>query len=128
MAELYGVYKCNVCGNVVKVNLAGGGNLFCCGQPMVLQRPKTAEEGKQKHLPVLERTPEGVKVKVGSVPHPMEKDHYIVWLEVEVDGCCYQRFFKPGDEPSAEFLLKSEWQPKVVREYCNVHGLWEQRL
>lgn len=128
MAELYGVYKCNVCGNVVRVNLAGGGNLICCGQPMVLQRPKTEEQGKEKHLPVLERTSEGVKVKVGEVPHPMEKDHYIVWLEVEVDGCCYQKFFKPGDDPSAEFLLKPEWKPKAVREYCNIHGFWERKL
>ncbi len=27
-------YKCNVCGNEVKVTNVGGGELVCCGQPM----------------------------------------------------------------------------------------------
>ena len=126
MAELYGVYKCNVCGNVVRVNLAGGGNLVCCGQPMILARPKSAEEGKEKHLPVVEKTPDGIRVKVGSVNHPMEQNHWIVWVEVETEGGYQQKFLKVGEEPVAEFFLKEE--PKVVRAYCNVHGLWEYRL
>ncbi|MFA5039274.1 MAG: desulfoferrodoxin FeS4 iron-binding domain-containing protein [Candidatus Omnitrophota bacterium] len=29
------VYKCEVCGNVVEVKTAGGGELVCCNQPMV---------------------------------------------------------------------------------------------
>ena len=126
MAELYGVYKCNVCGNVVRVSLAGKGNLVCCGQPMVLQRPKGAEEGKEKHLPVIERTSQGVRVKVGSIPHPMEREHWIAWVEVETDGSYHQRFFKAGDEPSAEFVIEGE--PRVIRAYCNIHGLWEQKV
>lgn len=128
MAERFGVYKCNVCGNVVRVNLAGVGNLVCCGQPMVLQKPKAEEEGKEKHLPVVERTEKGVKVKVGSVPHPMEPNHYIVWVEVEVDGNCLERFFKPGEAPEAEFLLDPGARITAIREYCNVHGFWEAKL
>ena len=31
------VYKCEVCGNTVEVKEAGGGELVCCKQPMVLQ-------------------------------------------------------------------------------------------
>jgi desulfoferrodoxin-like iron-binding protein len=31
------VYKCLICGNVVKVITAGGGELVCCGEPMNLQ-------------------------------------------------------------------------------------------
>ena len=27
-------YKCNICGNEVKVTKAGGGELVCCNQPM----------------------------------------------------------------------------------------------
>jgi desulfoferrodoxin-like iron-binding protein len=30
------VYRCEVCGNVVKVVEAGGGELVCCGKPMTL--------------------------------------------------------------------------------------------
>jgi len=30
------VYECEICGNVVVVKVAGGGELVCCGQPMKL--------------------------------------------------------------------------------------------
>jgi len=30
------VYDCDICGNVVEVVEAGGGELVCCGQPMTL--------------------------------------------------------------------------------------------
>jgi desulfoferrodoxin-like iron-binding protein len=30
------IYKCEICGNVVEVKEAGGGELVCCGEPMVL--------------------------------------------------------------------------------------------
>lgn len=30
------LYKCIICGNVVEVKEAGGGELVCCGQPMEL--------------------------------------------------------------------------------------------
>jgi desulfoferrodoxin-like iron-binding protein len=31
------VFKCEICGNVVVVQEAGGGELICCGEPMVLE-------------------------------------------------------------------------------------------
>jgi desulfoferrodoxin-like iron-binding protein len=31
------VFKCEICGNVVVVKEAGGGELVCCGEPMVLE-------------------------------------------------------------------------------------------
>lgn len=31
------VFECEICGNIVKVLEAGGGELICCGEPMVLQ-------------------------------------------------------------------------------------------
>jgi desulfoferrodoxin-like iron-binding protein len=30
------VFKCEICGNVVEIKAVGGGELICCGQPMVL--------------------------------------------------------------------------------------------
>ncbi|MBU0492498.1 MAG: desulfoferrodoxin FeS4 iron-binding domain-containing protein [Chloroflexi bacterium] len=30
------VYRCEICGNVVVVQEVGGGELVCCGEPMVL--------------------------------------------------------------------------------------------
>lgn len=45
MAEINKDYKCNICGNVVKVIQAGIGTLSCCGQPMELiaETTQTAE-------------------------------------------------------------------------------------
>ena len=37
MPEVGEVYKCTICGNVVKVLEAGGGVLVCCGEIMHLQ-------------------------------------------------------------------------------------------
>ncbi len=36
------IYKCNLCGNVVRVLEEGAGELVCCGEPMEL-REKTEE-------------------------------------------------------------------------------------
>jgi len=85
MTNLLEVYKCMVCGNIVKVVHASEGTLVCCGQPMALQQEKTADQGKEKHVPVVEKTANGILVKIGAVPHPMEEKHYIEWVEVR-DG------------------------------------------
>ena len=122
MIELNQVYKCNVCGNIVEVLHAGGGQLVCCGQPMELLKEKTEDAGLEKHVPVIEKTNSGVKVKVGSVPHPMEDAHYIEFVEVIAGGRIYRKFLGPGDKPEAEFEINAE--NIKAREYCNVHGLW----
>lgn len=31
------IYKCEICGNIVEVLEVGGGELICCGEPMILQ-------------------------------------------------------------------------------------------
>jgi superoxide reductase len=36
MTKVGEVYKCEICGNVVKVLENGAGQLVCCGQPMKL--------------------------------------------------------------------------------------------
>ena len=123
MTEIKQIYKCNICGNIVEVLHAGAGELVCCGQPMELQKEKVEEEGKEKHLPVIEKTETGVKVKVGSVPHPMEEKHYIEWIEVIADGKSCRKFLNPDDKPEAEFEIKAEIIE--ARAYCNIHGLWK---
>ena len=123
MTALKQVYRCNVCGNIVEVLHAGKGQLVCCGQPMELLQGKTEDVGLERHVPVIEATDKGIKVKVGDVPHPMEEKHYIEWVEVITDGGIYRKFLKPGDKPEAEFEVRP--QTVVAREYCNVHSLWK---
>jgi len=125
MTELKQIYKCNVCGNIVEVLHTGVGELVCCNQPMELQKEHTEDEGYEKHVPIIEKTENGFKVKVGSEPHPMEEKHYIEWIEINADNKSGKKFLKPGDAPEAEFFIKAE---KVsAREYCNVHGLWKSK-
>ena len=62
MAEKLGVYKCNICGNIVEVLHAGGGDLNCCGAPMVLLAENTVDAAKEKHVPVITKVDGGYKV------------------------------------------------------------------
>ena len=123
MAEKLQIYKCNVCGNIVEVLHGGAGELVCCGQPMENLTEKTADAGMEKHVPVIEKVEGGIKVKIGSVPHPMEAKHYIEWIEVIADGKAYRQFLNPGQPPEAVFNVKAA--SVTAREYCNVHGLWK---
>ncbi len=117
------IYRCPICGNIVEVIHAGGGELVCCGQTMELLQSKTEDTGFEKHLPVIEKSENKITVKIGSVPHPMEEAHYIELIEIIADDCVYQKFLKPGDAPEAVFEITA--QDIVARAYCNVHGLWQ---
>ena len=97
---------------------------MCCGQPMKLIVENTVDAAKEKHVPVVEKTAEGVLVKVGEVEHPMLENHYIEWIEVLTDRKVYRKYLKPGEKPEALFKLDEEII--AAREYCNVHGLWKK--
>jgi superoxide reductase len=123
MADRLQVYKCELCGNIVEVVHAGAGDLVCCGESMVLLEENTVDAAVEKHVPVIEKTDHGIKVTVGSVPHPMEDSHYIEWIEVIADGKAYREFLNPGDAPEALFCVEAD--TITAREYCNLHGHWK---
>ena len=123
MAERLEVYKCALCGNIVEVLDGGAGELACCGEPMELLGENTVDASKEKHVPMIEKVPGGIKVKVGSIPHPMEANHYIEWVELIADGKAYREFLNPGQPPEALFAVMAS--NITVREYCNMHGLWK---
>ncbi len=124
MTERLQVYKCEVCGNIVEMLHEGKGELVCCGKPMKLFKENTTDAALEKHVPVVEKTASGIKVKVGSTAHPMEEKHYIEWIEIIADGKAYRQFLKPGDVPEAVFEIKAD--EVTAREYCNLHGLWRR--
>jgi superoxide reductase len=123
MTERLQIYKCEICGNIVEVLHEGVGELVCCDQPMKLFVENTVDASREKHVPVVEKTDAGIKIKVGSAPHPMEEKHYIEWIEIIADGRAYRQFLKPGDKPEAEFAITAD--RITAREYCNIHGLWK---
>ena len=121
--DRFQIYKCGVCGNIVEVMVVGGGELVCCGQPMVLLKENTVDASKEKHVPIIEETADGIKIKVGSVAHPMEDKHYIQWVEAISGEKIYRQFLATGNPPEAAFTgLKGK---VIAREYCNLHGLWK---
>lgn len=125
MAAQLEVYKCAVCGNIIEVVHGGAGELVCCGKPMQKLVAKTADVGKEKHVPVIEKADGTIRVKVGSVPHPMEEKHYIEWIELLADGKAYRQFLTPGEAPEAVFGIEANGV--TVREHCNIHGMWEAK-
>jgi superoxide reductase len=123
MTKIKQVYKCNVCGNIVEVLHEGVGELVCCNQPMELLEEKSGDEGLEKHVPIIEKTSNGVKVIVGSVAHPMQESHFIEWIELISDGIVYKKFLKTDDVPEADFETTAK--EISARAYCNIHGLWK---
>jgi len=85
MTQKKQIYRCNVCGNIVEVLNPGQGQLVCCGQPMELLEENTTDASLEKHVPVIEKTDLGFKVKVGSIPHPME-ERVIDGDTIEIEG------------------------------------------
>lgn len=123
MTKRLQIYKCEICGHIIEIIHEGAGQLVCCNQPMRLYEENTVEASKEKHIPVVEKIEGGFRVKVGSIPHPMEEKHYIEWIEVIADGKAYRQFLKPGDAPEAAFMIDAA--EIAAREYCNLHGLWK---
>jgi superoxide reductase len=124
MTQLNQIYKCSVCGNIVEVVHASIGTLVCCSKPMELQTEKTIDIGKEKHVPVIEKTKTGVKVKVGEIEHPMEEKHHIEFIEIIADNKVEKKYLKPGEKPEAEFNIQTGIL--TARAYCNIHGLWKK--
>ena len=124
MAERFQIYKCELCGNIVEVLHGGAGELVCCGEAMKLLDEQSADQSTEKHVPVIEKTADGVKIKVGSVAHPMQDAHFIEFIEVLTDGGIQRAFLSPNDAPEADFKVDEAAIGKA-REFCNVHGLWK---
>jgi len=118
MTKILQIWKCNICGNIIEVLHEGADALVCCGQPMNLQQENSEGEYAEKHAPVIERK----LVKIGSIPHPMEPEHYIEWIEATgTNNETCKIFLNPGQEPKTEF----SFEPVSARMYCNIHGLWK---
>ena len=127
MTNKHEIYKCEICGNIIEVLHQGQGTLVCCGKPMILLSEKTIEQGTEKHKPIIQKNTQGVEIKVGSIPHPMEDNHYIEFIQlIKEDKVIVEKRLYPGDKPEAEFCI-DDIEGITARELCNVHGLWTSR-
>ncbi len=123
MTEKNQIYKCPICGNIVEILHSASAPLFCCGKPMIDMKENTENAAVEKHVPVIEKTEDEIIVKVSSVSHPMNEDHFIEWIELITEKKVYRQHLKPGQKPKAIFKkINSDFG---IRAYCNLHGLWK---
>lgn len=127
--EKLDLYKCDVCGNMIEVILAGNGELMCCGQPMKNLEAQTQENAiMEKHVPVFAKLNEDEEeVRVGEVLHPMLPEHYIMFIQtISKDRNHAQlKFLHPNEEPKMN--IKGNTKDIMAREFCSIHGLWQTK-
>jgi len=120
-------FFCSRCGNVAVLAVVKGGVLTCCGEEMSVLSPNTVEASQEKHLPVVETTDCGIKVKVGGVSHPMQDEHHIDFIYVQTEHGGQRVKLEVGDSPEAEFCFVND-KPTEVYAYCNLHGMWKTEI
>ena len=119
-------YKCIKCGKVVEEIINQNTRMTCCGQGLLELKANEVDASEEKHIPVLTINNNVVAVTIGSDLHPMEDNHYIVFICLETNEGIYNRILKPGDTPFAEFTLKVNESIINTYAYCNIHGLWKR--
>ena len=119
-------FICKHCGNIIaKVNDSGV-PVVCCGEPMSEIVPGTTDAAVEKHVPEYTVEDGVVKVKVGSVEHPMIPEHYIQWISLQTKQGNQRKVLTPEDKPEACFALCCDDEVEVVYAYCNLHSLWKK--
>lgn len=124
--ERFDLYRCAICGNIVQLMVTGQGNLVCCGKEMEMLEAKNHEDAVfEKHIPIFIQNNDNFEVRVGEVLHPMLNEHYIQFIQAisEDKSFIQTKFLEPNQEP--KMFLNSDANCKFAREYCNIHGLWE---
>lgn len=120
-------YICKHCGNVAALAVDKGTPLSCCGEKMSELVPNTVDASQEKHVPIVTKNGNSISVTVGSVLHPMEEKHYIMFIYVQTKNGGQKKKLAPGVEPKTEFTFIND-EPVAVYEYCNIHGLWKTEL
>lgn len=138
-------FICKVCGFV---SIDGGAPDKCpvCGSPKTAfqekedaiktpKDPNNLTELEKKHIPVITVVkkcgliPEGcqdVHVKMGEIQHPMQPEHYIVYIDFYIDKKFIARVHMTPEKlnPAAALHLKAQGGKLSVIEFCNLHGYW----
>lgn len=127
MTKEHKFYRCRHCGNLVGLIENAGVPMICCGEPMEELKPNTVDAAQEKHVPVVTKQGNELRVDVGEVLHPMEEKHSIQWVYLQTKRGGQRKGFDPGDKPEAVFCVTDD-EPVAVFAYCNLHGLWKTEL
>lgn len=118
-------FICRHCGNIIGMIYNSGVRIVCCGEEMEELVAQTADSTLEKHVPIITKDGNIITVDVGSVPHPMVKEHYIMWIYLQTKKGGQRKNLIPGEKPMATFALTEDDEVITAFEYCNIHGLWK---
>ena len=118
-------YRCNKCGNVIGLIHGNSENIKCCEEEMELLYANTTDGATEKHVPVYEKDGNEIIVRVGEVEHPMEEEHYIMWIAQVSDNRTTRVRLHPGQATEVRFPNIPE---STLYAYCNKHGLWKKEV
>ena len=120
-------YVCKICGKVIGLINDTKVPTICCSKEMELLRANTTDATIEKHIPVYEVDKEEgeIVVKVGSIEHPMEKEHYIMWIAQVTDNATTRiQLF-----PEQVIMVRMKYiKGSTIYVYCNKHGLWNKQV
>ena len=117
-------YRCLKCGKVIHV-LNDGADNICCGTNMLEIKDHDKDASLEKHVPIYEVDGSSVKVTVGEMIHPMDVDHYIMWIMIGNEKCEYFYYLVPGEVP----IVTLPYIPNAtIYSYCNKHGLFSVKI
>ncbi len=118
-------YRCAHCGQIIAIVKNKNVPVMCCGEKMQKIVPGTTDAAVEKHVPVVTRDGNLVKVTVGAVAHPMLAEHYIEWIALNTKFGNQRKALNPGDKPEALFALCEGDEVEAAYAYCNLHSLWK---
>ena len=125
MKENVRFYVCPICGNVIGLIDGNMEHITCCGKPMELMVANSNDASQEKHVPVYEKVEDEIAVRVGSIEHPMEKEHYIMWIAQVTENKTTRVKLYPEQGTETRFpYIKGA----ILYAYCNKHGLWKATI
>ena len=120
-------FYCDSCGNLALLLIASGVVPECCGEEMTMLEAKSADDGHEKHVPVVQRlSANKISISIGSTPHPMTATHLIEFVCLQTTNGFVMRHLSAGDKPEVE--MRFTGRPIAVYAYCNIHGLWHTNI
>ena len=117
-------YRCLTCGKIIHV-INGDVPTICCGKEMLEIKDHDVDASLEKHVPVVEILDSEIKVTVGEMLHPMDVDHYIMWIMIGNEKCEYFHYLVPGEVP---IVTLPNIPNATVYAYCNKHGLFVTKV
>ena len=116
------IKKCNHCGKLIEELDSKNTDTICCGESMQYLNCNSTDGAAEKHVPKYDVLEGRI---TATVNHPMDEDHYIMWIKFVYANGEKTFFFKPGDEIEADSRYEAGMK---IYAYCNLHGLWVREV